>query len=235
MGWRSVKTQVRQAEFGQTQSMDEESDQSERTLDERMRITIEVVERARDAAQDVLGDDLHKVAHTRAALGGLEYAATYGEELPSEVVSVLAMGQQGAEIVRGVIDTLNARLDGYPVPNNPMDDDDSYDDSYVGDSPYDAADDDWAIESADDALRRQSQGEIINEILAGGAVAASFTAVASVAKAKIEATTQREKNKQDTETERLRIASQERIAGVQAASGQLSTADTDDTVDDNGA
>ncbi|WP_426361690.1 hypothetical protein [Streptomyces sp. E-08] len=75
---------------------------------------------------------------------------------------------------------------------------------------------------------RQAHGEVISELLAGGAGAGLFTAFASVAKAKMEATTQREKNKQDTETERLRIAPQERIDGLQATSGQLSAADTDD-------
>ncbi len=86
------------------------------------------------------------------------------------------------------------------------------------------------VESADDALRRQSQAEIVNEILAGGgAVAASFTAAAAVLKAKLEATTQREKNRMDMEIERLRIASHERIAGLQARSGQqLPAADVND-------
>ncbi|NED14580.1 hypothetical protein [Streptomyces sp. SID9124] len=85
------------------------------------------------------------------------------------------------------------------------------------------------VESADDALRRQSQAEIVNEILAGGAVAASFTAAAAVLKAKLEATTQREKNRMDMEIERLRIASHERIAGLQARSGQpLPAAEADD-------
>ncbi|WP_405896215.1 hypothetical protein OG242_00490 [Streptomyces sp. NBC_00727] len=96
------------------------------------------------------------------------------------------------------------------------------------------ASNDWAqmgrwepIESAGDALRRQSQAEIVNEILAGGAVAASFTAGAAVFKAKLEATTQREKNRMDTEIERLRIASNERIAGLQARR-QLPAADVND-------
>ncbi|WP_329021922.1 hypothetical protein [Streptomyces sp. NBC_01423] len=85
------------------------------------------------------------------------------------------------------------------------------------------------LESAEDALRRQSQAEIVNEILAGGAVAASFTAAAAVLKAKLEATTQREKNRMDMEIERLRIASHERIAGLQARSGQqLPAADAND-------
>ncbi|MFJ9180659.1 hypothetical protein [Streptomyces sp. NPDC102360] len=78
-----------------------------------------------------------------------------------------------------------------------------------------------SIESADAALKRAAEPEIVNEILAGGAVAASFTAAASVAKAKLEATTQRRKNDLDAETERLRIASEERIAGFQAMSGQV--------------
>lgn len=71
------------------------------------------------------------------------------------------------------------------------------------------------VESADQALVRGAEAEIVNEILAGGAVAASFTAAASVAKAKIEATTERRKNDLDAETERLRITSQERIAHLQ--------------------
>ncbi|MGD6747208.1 hypothetical protein ACOKM3_35875 [Streptomyces sp. BH106] len=78
------------------------------------------------------------------------------------------------------------------------------------------------IESADEALKRAAEPEIVNEILAGGAVAASFTAAATVAKAKIEATTQRRKNDLDAETERLRIAAEERIAGFQSVSGQAS-------------
>ncbi|WP_328952516.1 hypothetical protein OG778_36365 (plasmid) [Streptomyces sp. NBC_00184] len=178
-----------------------------------MRIATGVMERARDTAEDALLDeDPHQLSNTWAVLGELGYAARHGQELPYGIDSVSWIGEQGADIVRGVINTLNTRLDGYPVPGFPPTwslprepwSDDDYDDD--------------AIESADDALKRQSQGEIINEVLAGGAVAASFTAAASVAKAKIEATTQRERNKQDTETERLRIASQERIAGLQAAS-----------------
>ncbi|WP_330242433.1 hypothetical protein [Streptomyces sp. NBC_00525] len=93
------------------------------------------------------------------------------------------------------------------------------------------------IESADEALRRQSRAEIVNEILAGGAVAASFTAGAAVLKAKLEATTQREKNRMDTETERLRIASDERIAGLQARSGRqplpAADADAEDDAEDD--
>lgn len=85
------------------------------------------------------------------------------------------------------------------------------------------------VESADEALMRQSQAEIVNEILAGGAVAASVTAAAAVVKARLEATTQREKNRMDMEIERLRIASQERIAGLQARGGQqLPVADAND-------
>lgn len=83
------------------------------------------------------------------------------------------------------------------------------------------------IESADEALKRQVEPELLNEILAGGAVAASFTAAASVAKAKIEATTQRQKNDLDAETERLKIASNERIAGFQATTAQAETEDTE--------
>ncbi|MFJ8827678.1 hypothetical protein ACIREE_38805 [Streptomyces sp. NPDC102467] len=77
-----------------------------------------------------------------------------------------------------------------------------------------------SVESANEALKRSAEPEIVNEILAGGAVAASFTAAASVAKAKIEATTQRRKNDLDAETERLRIASEERVAGIQAMRAQ---------------
>jgi hypothetical protein len=84
------------------------------------------------------------------------------------------------------------------------------------------------IESADEALKRAAEPEIVNEILAGGAVAASFTAAAGVAKAKIEATTQRRKNDLDAETERLRIAAEERIAGFQAVSGQASEIESAD-------
>ncbi|MFE4720096.1 hypothetical protein ACFRLW_27470 [Streptomyces sp. NPDC056728] len=78
-----------------------------------------------------------------------------------------------------------------------------------------------SIESANEALKRAAEPEIVNEILAGGAVAASFTAGASVAKAKLEATTQRRKNELDAETERLRIASDERIAGMQTVRAQV--------------
>ncbi|MFZ3570611.1 hypothetical protein ACOKM5_27145 [Streptomyces sp. BH097] len=80
-----------------------------------------------------------------------------------------------------------------------------------------------SIESADAALKRGAEPEIVNEILAGGAVAASFTAAASIAKAKLEATTQRQKNTLDAETERLRIESNERIAGFQGMTAQVET------------
>jgi uncharacterized protein (DUF697 family) len=53
---------------------------------------------------------------------------------------------------------------------------------------------------------------VFSEIFAGGAVAASVTAAATVAKAKIEATTQRRRDAMDTETQRLKIASDERVA-----------------------
>ncbi|WP_372350921.1 hypothetical protein [Streptomyces sp. KL116D] len=79
---------------------------------------------------------------------------------------------------------------------------------------------DSPVESADETLKRGAEPEIANEILAGGAVAASFTAAASIAKAKIEATTQRRKNHLDAETERMRIAADERIAGLQAMRAQ---------------
>ncbi|MFD7868753.1 hypothetical protein [Streptomyces sp. NPDC059783] len=75
------------------------------------------------------------------------------------------------------------------------------------------------VESAAQALARQSEAGLINEILAGGAVAASVTAAASVARAKLEATTQRRKDTLEAETERLRIASDERVARLQARHG----------------
>ncbi|MGP3777050.1 hypothetical protein ACTWJ8_40080 (plasmid) [Streptomyces sp. SDT5-1] len=72
------------------------------------------------------------------------------------------------------------------------------------------------VEDANSALTRQAIPDLLNEILAGGAVAASFTAAASIVKAKIEATTQRQKNELEAQTQRLKIESQERIAGLQA-------------------
>ncbi|MBY8888533.1 hypothetical protein K7472_27365 [Streptomyces sp. PTM05] len=69
-----------------------------------------------------------------------------------------------------------------------------------------------AVESASAALERGSEPGLINELITGGAVAASFTAAASVAKARIEATTQRRKNELDAEVRREQIASQERQA-----------------------
>lgn len=210
--------------------MDDVNGHRERTVDERRRIAAEVVEQARNTAEDaLLRVDPHQLGNTTAVLGELEYAARWGQELPYDVNSVSWIGEQGAGIVRGVINTLTTRLDGYPVPERTV----------IQPAPRewwsDDDCDDYTIESADDALKRQSQGEIINEVLASGAIAASFTAVAGVAKAKIEATTQREKNKQETETERLRIASQERIAGLQAASGQFPAADADNTAENNDA
>ncbi|MFE5178839.1 hypothetical protein [Streptomyces sp. NPDC056634] len=80
------------------------------------------------------------------------------------------------------------------------------------------------IEDADDALLRQSKPELFNEVLASGAVAASLTAAATVAKAKIEATTQRHKDELEAQTQRLKIASDERIAGFQARA-QIDPAD----------
>ncbi|WP_371790207.1 hypothetical protein OG285_04275 [Streptomyces sp. NBC_01471] len=74
----------------------------------------------------------------------------------------------------------------------------------------------FEAESANEALERQAKPELINELLAGGTVAASFTAAASVAKAKIEATTQRRKDELGAGNERLRIESQERTATRQA-------------------
>ena len=60
-----------------------------------------------------------------------------------------------------------------------------------------------AIESAEDAIRRASELELLNELLAGGAVAGSFTAAASVIRAMVDAT-----------TERQRIAADERKAAL---------------------
>ncbi|MGW2590184.1 hypothetical protein ACWCXC_07910 [Streptomyces sp. NPDC001515] len=72
------------------------------------------------------------------------------------------------------------------------------------------------VESAAQAVARQSETELMNEVLAGGAVAASVTAAASVVRAKLEATTQRRKDTLEAETERLRIASEERVARLRA-------------------
>ncbi|MGW0682896.1 hypothetical protein ACWD2L_05980 [Streptomyces sp. NPDC002754] len=83
------------------------------------------------------------------------------------------------------------------------------------------------IESADATLRRGAEPEIVNEILAGGAVASSFAAAASVAKAKLEATTQRRKNDLDADNERRRIESNERIAGFQGMTAQTEVEGTD--------
>jgi hypothetical protein len=71
-----------------------------------------------------------------------------------------------------------------------------------------------AIESADAAVKRSSEPAIFDQLVAGGAVAASFTAAASVAKAKVEATTQRRKNELDAEVRREEIAAQERQAAL---------------------
>lgn len=73
-----------------------------------------------------------------------------------------------------------------------------------------------AIESATQALQRQAEPELFNEILASGAVAASVTAAATVAKAKIDATTQRRRDALDAETQRFKIESDERVAKFQA-------------------
>ncbi|WP_330334556.1 hypothetical protein OHS33_35570 [Streptomyces sp. NBC_00536] len=73
-----------------------------------------------------------------------------------------------------------------------------------------------SIESASEALQRQAEPELFNEILAGGAIAASVTAAATVAKAKIDANTQRRRDETDAETQRLKIESDERVAKFQA-------------------
>ncbi|MEU8975998.1 hypothetical protein AB0D11_43640 [Streptomyces monashensis] len=71
------------------------------------------------------------------------------------------------------------------------------------------------IESAQAAVQRSSEPGIVDELITGGAVAASFTAAAAITKAKIEATTQRRRNALDAETKRLEIESQERQATLQ--------------------
>ncbi|MEV6948778.1 hypothetical protein AB0N07_44060 [Streptomyces sp. NPDC051172] len=71
------------------------------------------------------------------------------------------------------------------------------------------------IESAQAAVQRSSEPAIVDELITGGAVAASFTAAAAITKAKIEATTQRRRNALDAETRRLEIESQERQAALQ--------------------
>ncbi|MFG2951829.1 hypothetical protein [Streptomyces adustus] len=53
--------------------------------------------------------------------------------------------------------------------------------------------------------------------MASGAIAASATAAATVAKTKIEATTQRLKNEQDAANIRFKIEADERTAAIQAA------------------
>lgn len=110
-----------------------------------------------------------------------------------------AQGGQGAWIIIDFVVALVLRHDEEPVYAKPC--------SIAEPEP---------VESALQALQRQAEPELLNELLAGGAVAASFTAGAAVAKAKIEATTQRRKIDRDNETERLRIASEERIAWFQA-------------------
>jgi hypothetical protein len=71
------------------------------------------------------------------------------------------------------------------------------------------------IESAQTAVQRSSEPGIVDELITGGAVAASFTAAAAIAKAKVEATTERRRNALDAETKRLEIESQERQATLQ--------------------
>ncbi|MFI9187505.1 hypothetical protein ACIGXG_35455 [Streptomyces goshikiensis] len=73
-----------------------------------------------------------------------------------------------------------------------------------------------SFESASEALQRQAEPELLNEILAGGAIAASVTAAATVAKAKIDANTQRLRDAADAEIQRLKIESDERVAKFQA-------------------
>ena len=87
------------------------------------------------------------------------------------------------------------------------------------------------IETADETLKRAAEPEIVNEILAGGAVAASFTATASIAKAHIEAKTQRRKNELDSANEQRRIESNERIAGMKAMTGQLDVSERTEVTD----
>nr|BFD88335.1 hypothetical protein StreXyl84_77360 [Streptomyces sp. Xyl84] len=212
---------------------------------EREAIIQEGHKRARDALDSWPDDGSHEAMrgwiHARTELDTLRYKAMTGEQLPSDLDGTTArvMGERRAEIVREYLEMLRVRLVGYPVPSRvpppgwrpvvsvDRDDVDEEWDEEEEEGRYRPAareawddDDDYLIESAGDALKRQSQGEIINEILAGGAVAASFTAGAAVVKARLEATTQREKNKLDAETERLRIASNERIAGLQAMTRQ---------------
>ncbi|WP_328335832.1 hypothetical protein [Streptomyces sp. NBC_00455] len=69
---------------------------------------------------------------------------------------------------------------------------------------------DTSVESARAAVQRSSEPAIFDELITGGTVAASFTAAAAIAKAQIEATTQRRRNALDAETKRLEIESQER-------------------------
>ncbi|MFE4720095.1 hypothetical protein ACFRLW_27465 [Streptomyces sp. NPDC056728] len=63
--------------------------------------------------------------------------------------------------------------------------------------------------------------QLLNEILASGALASSFAAAATIAKAKIEATTQRQKNELDAETQRRKIDSDERVAVFQVMRAQV--------------
>jgi hypothetical protein len=70
------------------------------------------------------------------------------------------------------------------------------------------------IESADAALQRSAEPAIFDQLIAGGAMAASVSAAASVAKSRFEATTQRRKNELDAEVHREEIASQERQAAL---------------------
>ncbi|WP_328380647.1 hypothetical protein OHB13_38145 (plasmid) [Streptomyces sp. NBC_00440] len=74
---------------------------------------------------------------------------------------------------------------------------------------------DTSVESARAAVQRSSEPAIFDELITGGTVAASFTAAAAIAKAQIEATTQRRRNALDAETKRLEIESQERQGTLQ--------------------
>lgn len=215
-----------------------DGDASKARIEERRRIVSSEL-RVAFKESETLADDWD----IRSVLFHVAVVAVYGPELTmaSYAAGLRHRHDRGAQFCSDFISTLMARLAPYPLPPDtpsrpPAGFLDSFYEGVVeGGAASDAEvqasrsvssfklrlrDSDSAIESADQALSRQARAEIVNEILAGGAVAASVTAAASVAKAKIEATTQRRKIDLDAETQRLKIASDERIAGFQALRAQ---------------
>ncbi|MFE5197939.1 hypothetical protein ACFQ93_30080 [Streptomyces sp. NPDC056601] len=179
-----------------------------------------LVNRFLEEALAQAAETLRDPAPVQAAL--IVAARNEEEKQPALVAQVLDHGGQGAEILREFTATMKhisellrteAVTTAIAFPEESRDAEHGLD-GLLRLSP---------IETPDETLKRAAEPEIVNEILAGGAVAASFTAAASVAKAKMEATTQRRKHDLDAETERLRIESTERIAGFQAMTGKVET------------